>query len=205
MAIDIKIISTYSGLLPLVAGIFCFNKKVIRLFAVFIGIGLVNDYLVYQTNNIPLANLLMSIYSLIDIVFLIWFTTLFFSISNRLKFLLLVGIITHWFICYKMYEPWNVNFSEQSTYFDPPWLASAAILAAIGLLKIIESPLRLEYNQYFGFYLGIFFYNFCVFFTHIFLSDDIAKEIWYLNALFNITTMLIYTWAFLRLLGPQRS
>ncbi len=205
MTEHINAISSYSGILPVIAGVFLVKGHSFWPFICFLITGILNDlFQTYSTNDI-LANLAMSVYSLFDILFLLWFTTQLFHIKMKWQIAIGTLVFTLWFIAYKMHVPLQANYSEGSRFFDPIFLTITSILAAIGLLKIIESPLRLEYNQYFGFYLGIFFYNFSVFFTHIFLSDDIAKEIWYLNALFNITTMLIYTWAFLRLRGPQRS
>ena len=98
-----------------------------------------------------------------------------------------------------MFQPWQADFSLNSRYFDPIFLTVVALTAAFGLIRIIESPHLDKRQSYFGFYVGIFIYNFSVFFTHAFIGEEIAKDLWYLNALFNMLTMLIYTWAFIRL------
>jgi hypothetical protein len=195
----IEIISSYSGLIPMMAGIFISRKRDFRAFVAFLLIGLLTDLHVTLTQGLELSHLLMSLYSLIDILFLLWFATRIFDISLKKQFICALTVFICWFYAYKMWHPWDVVFHEGSRYFDPIFLTIIAITAGYGLLKIIESPLRLEWQGYFGFYIGIFIYNFCIFFNFLFITEEIAKEFWYLNASFNILTMLIYTWSFLRL------
>jgi hypothetical protein len=199
----IKLISTYSGLIPLLAGIFISRHFTYRAFVVFLLIGLLTDLHVTLTDGLELSNLIMSVYSLVDILFLLWFTTRLYSIPRLYQVLAVALVFALWFWAYQMWEPWSAVYKEGSRYFEPAFLTATALIAAYGLIKIIESPKRSEWQGYFGFFIGIFIYNFCIFFNHTFVTEEIAKHFWYLNASFNILTMLIYTWAFVRLRKMQ--
>lgn len=195
----ITLISTYSGLIPLMAGIFISRQFAHRAFVVFLLLGLLTDLHVTLTDGLELSNLIQSVYSLVDVIFLLWFTTRIFVIPHFIQLLAGAVVFLLWFWAYQMWEPWNAVYKEGSRYFDPAFLTAIALIAAYGLIKIIESPLRKDWQEFFGFYIGIFIYNFCVFFNHVFITEEMAKSFWYLNASYNILTMLIYTWAFLRL------
>jgi hypothetical protein len=198
-------ISSYSGLLPLVAGVFFWRYRKFRPFLMFLIVGIANDLVISFTTDNAIANFSMSVYSLFDILFLLWFSTRIYSIFSPWKVVVALLIFLIWFGTYNMFEPWQTDFSLNSRYFDPILLTVVALTAAMGLIKIIESPHKTEWQMYFGFYVGIFIYNFSVFFTHAFIGDAIAKELWYINAIFNIIAMLIYTWAFLRLRHVEKN
>jgi hypothetical protein len=183
----------------MVAGIFFGLKRPFLFFLAFISIGLANDLFISFMPNILLANLSMSVYSLLDILFLLWFTLLVHKPNPRISIVISLLVFIFWFVSYKMHNPLQATYSEGSSYFDPIMLAVVGLVSAYGLITITESPKKSENQKFLWFYLGIFFYNFSSFFLHSFISDEVAKQIWFMNALFNIIAMLIYTWAFVRL------
>ena len=192
--------STYSGLLPLLAGVLFARRKPFVLFTVFIAFGLLVDVIVAHSTSIRLGHFCMFSYSLADILFLGYFVlnVLYRNIAGRTKIIIGIMVFLFWFFSYQMWSPTFDSFPEYSFIFDTSMEIMLALIAAYTLIKITEG-LDDSYTQDYLFFLtGIFFYNFCTFFIHSFIGDDFVEHIWFLGCIINIITMLIYTYAFFR-------
>lgn len=108
--------STYSGLLPLLAGVFFARRKPFVLFTVFIALGLLVDVIVAHSPSVQFGHFCMFSYSLSDILFLGYFvmSVLYTNISNKTKIIGGILIFSFWFLSYKMWSPTFDAFPEYS-------------------------------------------------------------------------------------------
>lgn len=199
-------ISTYSGLLPLLAGVLFARRRPFVLFTAFIALGLLVDLVAGHVASNETGHLCMFLYSLIDILFLGYFVFFVLYPSSKAGLKISSGILTcvFWFITYKMWAPSFEAFPEYSFIFDTTMEVLLALIAAYALLKITEGLDESLTQDYLFFLTGIFFYNFCTFFIHSFIGDDFVEHIWFLGCIINIITMLIYTYAFYRQRSQNR-
>jgi len=193
-------ISTYSGLLPLLAGVLFARRKPFIMFTIFIALGFLVDVIVAHSPSDKFEHFCMFSYSIIDILFLGYFVlnVLYPQMYGPIKLVAGLSILTFWFFTYKMWSPAFDSFPEYSFVFDASLEIMLALLAAYALIKITEGLDDTQTQDYLFFLTGIFFYNFCTFFIHSFVGDDFVEHIWFLGGIINIITMIIYTYAFYR-------
>lgn len=192
--------STYSGLLPLLAGVLFVRKRPFTFFVGFIILGLISDFSGAYLPDKNLARMVMICYSLAESIFLIYF--ILEVIKPGMKFfvrlIIFASVISLWLATYTV---WNAPFSEFPRYgfvFDTTMHITTALLAACAMIKITEGLDDSRTQEYLFLLTGIFFYSFCTFFIQSFIGKELVEHIWFLGCIVNIITMFIYSYAFYR-------
>ena len=194
-------ISTYSGLLPIAAGVLYCRQTPQSYFLIFLIYGFLTDHLVGLILHNSTAFIVQNAYSLVDAIFLISFVTLTPPLKKYTKYLkfILPILLGLWFYTYKIYTLEFKTVPDSSAYFETTYTMLIAMLSAFSLLKMSEGDITKESRKLNWFLIGIFFYNFTSFFVFAFISESIIGHIWFLPKIFNILTMIMYTIGFLQL------
>lgn len=194
----IQTLSTFSALLPIIIGSFVIRRSRVYLFFwFFLLYGLMTDNMsmfyflsgksewVYR---VAVVN--QNFYSLVDAVFLVLFLHNVYPDKNKIHWVS-IPILLGWTYFYLLNIRAWFEIRTMSSYFDTIYHMLLSIIAAVALIRMT----RVESNTSHAVLwltIGVFFYNFCVFFVTIFLELKIIFEIWYLNSLFNVITMFMY-------------
>jgi hypothetical protein len=199
-------ISTYSGLIPLLAGVCFGRRRSFAWFSGFIAYGLLTDFLVMTVEDGHVSWLIQYLYSLVDFLFLTLFClpVIIPRLGCRAKILISAVIFMLWFFAHQLYD-----FSESLLPTPRPWFEAGygmllAIISAWGLVRITEKGKDSPHRNYFWFLIGIFFYNFCSFFIQALSNELIALQFWFVHNIVNVLTMCIYTIAFVCLRNENK-
>jgi hypothetical protein len=192
------LISTYSALIPIAAGYFFYkNQNLFSKFWYFLLYGLLTDLLVGYFKYTFTGLFIYNLYSLLEIVFLFLF---FYAVSEKiwLKKLLIglvIGTVVSWFLSYVILHNAFQEVSALSPYYDRISYMVVAVVSAFLLLKMTESG-RQSSSAMIWLLIGVFFYHFCSSFIMSLVGNIFTSKVWFMNNLFNVLTMLIYTKAF---------
>jgi hypothetical protein len=192
------LISTYSALIPILAGFFFHkNQNVISKFWYFLVYGLLTDLLVGYFKYTFTGLFIYNLYSLLEIVFLFLF---FYVIAEAIvikKVLigLVVCTVVFWFLSYVILHNAFQEVSALSPYYDRISYMVVAVISAFLLLKMTESG-KQSSSAMIWLLIGVFFYHFCSSFIMSLVGNIFTSKVWFMNNLFNVLTMLIYTKAF---------
>lgn len=201
-------ISTLSALLPIFMGSFAFkHHRLVRWFLLFLIYGFFTDVfnaLSDESTNIiektTFTLIIQNLYSLVEAVFLFWFIAQMLNSneSKRYIYVLAILMIPLWIICSFVLKDTLINGQSLSNYFEPGYEMLLSLCAAFALLKITELGNRNPNHSLLWLLIGIFFSNFCLFFLHSFVNWEIADKIWFMGNLVNVITMIMYTYAFIK-------
>jgi hypothetical protein len=192
------LISTYSALIPILVGFFFYkNQNVISKFWYFLVYGLLTDLLVGYFKYTFTGLFIYNLYSLLEIVFLFLF---FYAISeSRMIKKVLIGLVActvvSWFLSYVILHNAFQEVSALSPYYDRISYMIVAVISAFLLLKMTESG-KQSSPAMIWLLIGVFFYHFCSSFIMSLVGNIFTSRVWFMNNLFNVLTMLIYTKAF---------
>lgn len=170
----------------------------IRLFLLFLLIGLITDitmfYLV-RTKQYTHLLAIFNTYSLIESLVFYWFTLrnisviLFRLIARTLLFITPV----FWILFVVLFPSLLFDETSASQVFDTVYEIAVAFLSGFALLKMVEREESVLVLPGFWILLGIFFYCFCTFFIMGFLNTFLSHQIWFLNNIINILTYIFYS------------
>ncbi|MCR9015514.1 hypothetical protein [Aquiflexum gelatinilyticum] len=174
------------------------GSREIRLFFLFLFIGLLADLTMYVFNQIGLGDknkFVYNFYSLIEALFFIYLIKTYVKnvkaegLANTLFIFTPIFWVSlqvlRWFFPIQQYYPGLV--------FDLYYEISFSFLAGIVLLEMVEKYDSVSDKPMFWIFLGIFFYCFCTFFIATFLNTELSKNLWFLHNVFNIITYGFYT------------
>lgn len=147
----------------------------------------------YQT-----AIFLHNFYSLFDAGFLLVFMAMLTDSKKERKYLFILAgaMLPFWLISYFWIKNAFAGGGTLSAIFDSSYEIILALVAAYMLVQSTR-PDRSTESWKLWVLIGIFFYNFCSFFIQAFIDASVIGHIWYINALINILTMIIYSMGFL--------
>jgi hypothetical protein len=189
----LQIVSTLSVVPSIVCGLIIFVRVPlsIRLFIVFLSIGLVTDlfgWYAYLYNEGTVNQYVRYGYILTESIFYFWFVGQFLSneLIARITASAWVIIIPLWFLA--------ICFTDGISYFMVSFQVIISFLLSFCLLKKIEIA---DHSLAFRLLAGSFFYYFCTFFFMSFLSTQFGLGIWYLRNIINVISNLIFFWALL--------
>lgn len=197
---NIKIISMLAILFPILVCALTFKKgsREIRLFFLFLFIGLFADLTMYFFGQIGLGDknkFVYNFYSLIEALFFIYLIKTYVKnvkakvLANTLFIFTPIFWVSlqvlRWFFPVQQYYPGLV--------FDLYYEISFSFLAGFVLLEMVEKYDSVSDKPMFWIFLGIFFYCFCTFFIATFLNSELSKNLWFLHNIFNIITYGFYT------------
>jgi hypothetical protein len=192
----LQIASTFSVLLPLVAGVWYFRKldNRIKLFVGFLFIGLVTDLLgwyFYVTRNSNANLYARHAYDLIEAMFLTWLISELATgrIVKKLFSWMWLGLLLFWATRFVYIDAMSLFKTSTQVYF--------AFAACFCILQLVETTPKFSRLLSFWILLGIFFYCFCTYFIMGLLITKLAK-IWYTHNVINIATNLIYLVGFIK-------
>ncbi len=203
------ILSTFSALLPIIVGSSVVKKHpLVRWFVLFLAYGFLTDIINFLSDEsgglfeeTVYALFVQNIYSLVDACFLFWFLAKVVHLRKEANvfYTIAVLMVPLWVVFSFMVKNVLINGSSLSAYFDTGYEMLLAVSAAYVLLKMTEQGQHNPNQALLWLVIGVFFFNFCIFFLHSFISNEIADHIWFMGNFINIATMLMYTFAFYKL------
>lgn len=138
-----------------------------------------------------------NLYGLIDAIVLCTIILLFLNLKRSrivgVSMSLFFGLF--WYLSFFSSVHMNNSARSLNAIFDTVSELAIAAASAYTLLQLTKpghkSPLWALVIL-----SSIFFYNFCSFFVAAFIDSDFIKDIWFLNSILNILTMLGYSLGF---------
>ena len=204
----IQLFSVWAILFPIVVCILIFKKgsRDIRLFLLFLFIGLLTDLSMYgllKSENYQYLEIFFNIYSLIEASFFYWLI----RANVELKFKPLVNglyvlTLVYWVILTILRIDFGRGNFSVAQFFDPVYEVVVSFFAGFILLQMVEKEDSVSDQPMFWIFLGIFFYCFCTFFIATFLNTELSQKLWFLHNIFNIITLGFYTfglWKYYRI------
>ncbi|WP_194976516.1 hypothetical protein [Aquiflexum lacus] len=191
----LKIISTFSVLLPFLSGLGLGMHKLkpYPLFLVFLFFGFLIDltgWYMYITNNTQGNWFFRYAYSLVEPLFYFWWIGYFSQSKVVVKLTKIFMLLSFLFwLLIIFYQP---AFSTYYIFTE----VSLAFFAGFLVLEIVEGKKEKSLPLSFWIVFGIFFYNFCTFFVKGLLNTQIATDLWFIQNVVNIITNLIFALGF---------
>ena len=201
---ELGIISTYSGLIPLIAGIIVFKRVGIsfRLLLFLLLYGFLTDSFVgylYNAGEINFSRFLFNIYSPVEAVFfsLFFYKTDCFKIIRQIAFSgIFIWPLIWFFLDIDLKTLHWVDTPYNGTFVSAYEIVIASLSTAC-ILHLTTTGEILFKSPLFWSFLGIFIYCFCTFFINALVQTNVMNEIWFLHNIINIITCLIFIIAFL--------
>lgn len=143
------------------------------------------------------AIIIHNLYGLVDVILLLFVIQFFLELKRRAIIQIGVFLVffVFWYLSYFIFVELNSSSRSLSAVFDTVSELCIAVAAAYALLQLTKpghkSPLWILVIL-----SSIFFYNFCSFFVAAFIDSNFIKDIWFLNSILNILTMLGYSLGF---------
>ncbi len=149
--------------------------------------------------GLTIAVFVHNFYSLLDAVFLFLFLSYLTTKEQFRAALQALALIMPpiWYFCYFVLKNAWFEQSTMSAIFDTGYEIILAVWSAAILLEMTNISKAISLSKLW-LCIGIFFYNFCVFFIHAFIDDSIIKDVWFLTSVLNIITMVFYAIGFLK-------
>jgi len=196
----LQLCSMLAILFPIIVCILTINKGslVIRLFLLFLVIGLSADLIMYiliEIDRRDLINVFYNFYSLSEAVFFIYLikTNVKNSRLKKISNLLFFFTSLFWLSLQLVRFMYPIKGFYPSLIFDLYYEISFSFLAGFVLLEMVEKEDSVSDQPMFWIFLGIFFYCFCTFFIATFLNTELSQKLWFLHNIFNIITLGFYT------------
>lgn len=206
MNIKPEFISCFLQILPILIGSIRFwRTPPLRAFALFILYGFVTDILImlYIEFHVfwitrALAISMHNIYTLVESVFFIWFikTNLHDRRQNRVFTIALWSMVPMWAIGHMLIKNSWFETSSLSSFYLSYSNMVISILAAHTLMKLSER--KTVSSVHWWLIIGIFFYNFCSLLFSLLTDAPIIRDLWFMQLLINMLTMLMFAFAFTR-------
>lgn len=193
MVESIKIISSFSILIPLLFGIgkMKTGEFKIRLFFAFLLIGFITDLLAFLNFKteliIPHLGYIYFLYSFIESVFFTWIATAFLDqkLGKGIRVLLFPSICLVFALRF-LYMMQEVPSYSLSPIVDSIYLITTAFLSGFCLLRLAETEIDILMDSWFWILSGIFFYSFGSFFIDVFKGTIVIDKIWPIRNFINI-------------------
>lgn len=202
-------ISTYSALLPILVGSLAFRKHhIVKWFVAFLFYGFLTDFinsLSDSSSNVieetTFALFIQNLYSLVDACFLFWFIAQFITEGEgrRILYGLAIAMVPFWVVSSFVVRDVLANGQSLSAYFEVSYEVLLASASAYAILKLVERGTDHPLGRFLWVLIGIFTFNFMIFFLHAFISTEIATQIWFMGNIINIITMLMYAYCFFKI------
>jgi len=204
MLTELRSISTYAALLPIITGLTVFKKAGVqyRLLLFMLIYGFLTDVLVgelYKADHINSSRFLYNLFAPVEAVLL----SLFFYITGYVKIIRQIAAVcifilpAAWIVLDFEFSPLKwVDTPYNGIYVTAYEIVIASLSAACILHLTTNSP-SLTVLPQFWFLLAIFVYCFCTFFVNALVQTKVMEEIWFLHNIINIISYFIYTKAFL--------
>lgn len=203
----LKIISTWAGILPVIAGFIVFKKAGFnyRLFAVFLLYGFLTDVAIWQLNAMGLTIEPESVsyfYGLFEALFFCWFIHRVSenpAVSDAAYILMLIIPIA-WIFAYVNFSiiEWK-RFPSEALY-TTVYEMTVTVLASWSILQLTQKTEPLRNMPAFWFLFGIFTLCMCTFIVGSFLqSKEIRNKLWFVQNVTNIISYFFYTVGFLKI------
>jgi hypothetical protein len=191
----LKIVSTFSVLLPLLLGIGLgmHRHRPYPLFLVFLFFGFLIDltgWYMFITNNTQGNWYYRYAYGLVEPLFYFWWIGYFSQSRVVVKSTKIFMVLSFMFwLVIIFYQP---AFSSYYIFTS----VALAFFAGFLVLEIIENKKSSRLPLSFWLAFGIFFYHLCTFFIKGLINEQGARELWFIQNLVNITTNIIYAVGF---------
>jgi hypothetical protein len=191
----LKIVSTFSVLLPLFLGIGLgmHRHRPYPLFLVFLFFGFLIDltgWYMFITNNTQGNWYYRYAYGLVEPLFYFWWIGYFSQSRVVVKSTKIFMVLSFMFwLVIIFYQP---AFSSYYIFTS----VALAFFAGFLVLEIIENKKSSRLPLSFWLAFGIFFYHLCTFFIKGLINEQGARELWFIQNLVNITTNIIYAVGF---------
>jgi hypothetical protein len=191
----LKILSTFSVLLPILSGIgFGMHRhRPYPLFLVFLFFGFLIDltgWYMYITDNAQGNWIFRYTYGLVEPLFYFWWIGYFSTSSVVVRATRIFMILSFLFwVLIIFYQP---AFSSYYIFTE----VCLAFFAGFLVLEIVEGKKEKSLPLSFWIAFGIFFYNLCTFFVKGLININIAGELWFIQNVVNIITNLIFALGF---------
>lgn len=202
----IQLVSIVSIVIPISIGITILKtaERYIRLFFLFLMIGLITDVAMYslvqleKTTHLPL---IFNIYSLIEALFFYWFI---FRCARSRYIKLICKVFFYitplfWLAFVLLFPSLFPTKDTSSQIFDTVYEIMVSFFAGFVLLEMVETHDSITVQFDFWILLGLFFYCFCTFFMMGFLNTFFSQKIWFMNNIINIIAYLFYSIGLLKL------
>lgn len=191
----LKILSTFSVLLPILIGIWGkFHRKwpyqiflALLVFGFFIDLG---GWYMYVSQNTSLNWVLRYAYNLVEPLCFFWLIGYFTSSKITRKMTIIFAGLA--------FAYWIFVLFQQSA-FSGLYLfngISLTFFSGFLVLEIIENKKEASLPLSFWIAFGIFFYHLSTFFVKGLLNTQIAAELWFIQNLVNIVTNIIFALGF---------
>jgi hypothetical protein len=202
----VGIISTYAGLLPVLAGLIVFKKAGFkhRLLIVFLLYGFLTDLLVMITKDHQMMMLSITIfflYILAEPMFFCWFISKSCDFQPVSKTAIILVLILPLPWVFSLFDFTRLTWKEDPSAapFGAFFKMIVTILASYAILRLTRKDEKLSAIPDFWFLFAMFFYCICTFFMFLFIQNPYMPQFWFLHNILNIMTYFIYSFGFLKI------
>jgi hypothetical protein len=203
----LKIISTWAGALPVLAGLIVFKKAGLtyRLFTFFLIYGFLSDIAVWRFRAMGLsfeAYSVFNIYGLVEPLFFFWFI---YRVSENVPvsdtaFILMLIVPVAWIFAYIDFNVIEWKRVLSSALFTTVYEMTVTVLTSWSILQLTQKTEPLRSIPAFWFLFGIFTFCICTFIVSSFFEKkDVRNQLWFVVDLTNIIAYFFYTTGFLKI------